>query len=146
MKVAHAAVAASRGDTSPLVVGALDASVDWGYASDFVDAFTKILAEKHAADFVVATGVLHTVRDFAKAAYGHLGLDWSHFVREDPAVLGPRRTGRVGNPAKLRNLTGWQPSLTFVDMVKTLVDAVVGANTAASGTDLPFLSDAGSTR
>jgi GDPmannose 4,6-dehydratase len=129
MKLARGAIAASRGDNAHVAVGSLDATVDWGYAPDFVDAFTRILQVDYPTDFVVATGVMHSVRDFADAAYRRVGLDWSRYVREVPSILARRRTGRVGNPAKLRRLTGWLPSLSFEGMVHAIVDAVAESDT-----------------
>lgn len=121
-KIISAAVAASRGEIKPLVVGSLDAIVDWGYAPDYVDAFTRILALEAPGDFVVASGVAHTVRDFAATAFARVGLDWSKYVLQDPAVLTRSRSGRVGDPSKLRRITGWCPSLTFKEMVALLID------------------------
>ena len=126
MKIVQAAVAASRGATKPLVVGNLDAVVDWGYAPDYVDAFTRILALEQPDDFVVATGAGHTVRDFAAAAFGRLNLDWTKHVVQDRTVLTRLRSGRVGDPSKLQRLTGWRPSLAFEEMVATLVDQAAG--------------------
>ena len=125
MKIVRAAVAASRGATEPLVVGSLDATVDWGYAPDYVDAFTRILALEQPDNFVVATGVAHTVRDFAAAAFGRVNLDWTKHVVQNPSVLTRLRSGRVGDPSKLQRLSGWRPSLTFEEMVATLVDQAV---------------------
>lgn len=122
MKLIRAAWAARCGARGPLVVGDLDAVVDWGYAPDFVEAFTRILAADAPDDFVVATGEGRRVREFAAAAYGRVGLDWTAHVMEDPAILVRRRSGRIGDPSKLRRVTGWQPSVTFVEMVSLLVD------------------------
>ncbi|QJX00481.1 GDP-mannose 4,6-dehydratase [Frigoriglobus tundricola] len=125
-KLVRAAVAAAKGVTDPVTVGDLDAAVDWGYAPDFVEAFTRILSLDCAGDFVVATGQAHTVREFASAAFGSLGLDWRVHVVEDPRILIRRPgKGRVGNPAKLRRLTGWEPTLSFNDMVAALVGGAV---------------------
>jgi len=129
MKLARGAIAASRGDDAHVAVGSLDATVDWGYAPDFVDAFTRILRVEYPADFVVATGAMHSVRDFADAAYSRVGLDWSRYVREDPSILERQRTGRVGDPTKLHRATGWLPSLSFEGMVHTLVDTVADSDT-----------------
>ena len=121
-KVALAALAARRGESATLTVGNLDAAVDWGYAPDFVDAFTRILALSEPDDFVVATGTLHTVRDFADAAFRHVGLDWRDYVHQDASVLSRSMTARLGDPSKLRALTGWQPTLPFERMVPTILD------------------------
>jgi GDPmannose 4,6-dehydratase len=124
MRIIRGAIAALRGSEEKLVVGNLDATVDWGYAPDFVDAFPQILGLNQPDDFVIATGVSHTVRDFLAAAFGHVGLDWNDHVVQQPSVLVRHRTGRVGNSAKLQRLTGWRPTLTFKKMVAMLVDQV----------------------
>ncbi len=121
-KIVHAAVRAGRGERGQLVLGDLDGAVDWGYAPDFVEAFTRILALEEPDDFVIATGTPHTVREFAALAFGHLGLDWQHHVTTDPALLARRPGARVGNSAKVRRATGWRPSVTFEQMVHLLVD------------------------
>ena len=126
------AAAAARGSTGPLMLGDTRAVVDWGYAPDFVEAFTRILALDRPDDFVVATGEGHTVGDFAQAAFGRVGLDWRCYVVEDPGLLVRRGSGRVGDPAKLRRLTGWAPSETFAGMVAALVDDALGAGRAAA--------------
>lgn len=127
MKLVHGAVAASRHPVAPIVVGDLDAAVDWGYAPDFVNAFSRILACEQPGDFVVATGVTHTVREFAAAAFGRVGLDWTKHVVQDSSVLTRSRSGRVGDASKLRRLTSWRPSVTFAEMVATLVDQAADA-------------------
>lgn len=124
MKIIRAAVSASRGTTEKLVVGNLDVVVDWGYAPDYVDAFTRILTLDEPDDFVVATGIGQTVRDFAAAAFGRLGLDWQEYVIQDPSVLALARSGRIGNSSKLRRITNWRPSINFEEMISTLVDQV----------------------
>jgi GDPmannose 4,6-dehydratase len=129
MKIAQAAVAASRGKSAPLVLGSLDAVVDWGFAPDFVEAFRRILALDDPDDFVIATGVVHTVRDFVAAAFRHVGLDWQAHVVEDRSVLARARSGRVGNPARLRRRTGWHTSVSFEEMVHKLVDGVAMGTT-----------------
>ncbi len=121
MKVLRAALAAQRGAPEPLVVGDLDATVDWGYAPDFVDAFTRILALDLPDDFIVANGETHTVREFIECAYAAVGVPWQPHVRVDPALLARSRTGRVGDATKLRERTGWRPSLGFAEMVARLL-------------------------
>lgn len=122
MKIVLGALAARAGKKEPLVLGDLDATVDWGYAPDFVDAMRRMLAIDTPGDFIVATGEAHTVRDFAAAAYAHVGLDWQKHVTVDPSLLSRRRSGRVGSFAKLKAAAGWAPTLTFEQMVQTLID------------------------
>jgi GDPmannose 4,6-dehydratase len=108
------------------VIGNLEAVVDWGYAPDYVRAFTLIMALEAPNDFVIATGIPHTVRDFAEVAFKQVGLDWSQYVIEDPNVLTRSRSGRVGDPSRLRQMTGWQPTIDFEEMVTMLVDQALG--------------------
>lgn len=122
-KLIRAALSAYHGDSSTVRVGDLDARVDWGYAPDFVDAFTRILSVHDPDDFIVATGTTHTVREFAQAAFGCLNLDWSNFVRCDPSLLTRSSSCRVGNPAKLMQKTGWRPTMTFSQMVASISEA-----------------------
>jgi GDPmannose 4,6-dehydratase len=119
---ALAAKAAGKG--YKLVLGNLSAVVDWGYAPDYVRAMMIIVAREAPEDFVVATGVPHTVRDFVATAFSHLGLDWTEYVRESAEVVRKPGVTRVGDPRKLRAATAWEPSVGFQEMVRILVDAV----------------------
>jgi len=123
-KIIRAALSAQRDDSTAIRIGDLNATVDWGYAPDFVEAFTRILSLGEPDTYVVATGTPHTVRDFANAAFGHLGLDWSRHIQQDPSVLTRTSVGRVGNPEKLMRHTGWRPTVTFPQMVSRIVDAL----------------------
>jgi GDPmannose 4,6-dehydratase len=104
-----------------LRLGNLSAVVDWGWAEDYIDAMVRALSLPAAEDFVIASGEPHTVRDFAAAAFGAVGLDWSRYVEEDPSLLKKQTATLVGDASKLRRLTGWGPSLTFERMVERLV-------------------------
>jgi GDPmannose 4,6-dehydratase len=103
-------------------LGRLDAVVDWGFADDTVRAMRAILNHAVAADFVVATGKPHTVRDFAALAYGARRLDWRDYVDEDVSVLRKEQSVLIGDASKLRTATGWSPSVTFEEMVVKLVN------------------------
>lgn len=126
-KVIDAAIRIREGGRDPLVIGSLDARTDWGYAPDFVDAFRRILDAPKPDDFIVATGVSHSVRDFVRIAFGRLGLDWEAHVRENPALLDRAPSCRIGNPAKLKAVTGWSPSVNFEQMINTIVDQLMAA-------------------
>lgn len=123
-KVVRAAVRISRQSQDKLVVGNLDAMVDWGYAPDYVDAMWRILQLPEPDDFVIASGALHSVRELVQTAFEAVGLDWRAHVQVDPGVT-RRRHGRVlqGNSSKLESLTGWRPSMPFQDMIRTMVKA-----------------------
>ena len=126
-KIVRAAVAASRGGREKLVLGDLAARIDWGWAPDFVDAMARILALDAPADYVVATGRAQSVRDFAAAAFGALGLDYAAHVEENPSILAKRTLTLVGDASKLRAATRWRPSVTFEQMVHALVRSAEGA-------------------
>jgi GDPmannose 4,6-dehydratase len=122
-KIVRAAVAAARGRREKLVLGDLSAQIDWGYAPDFVDAMTRIMALKQPDDFVVATGEAHSVGEFAGIAYEALGLNAADHVEEDRSILRKHPLTLIGESSKLRAAAGWKPSTTFVQMVQALVRA-----------------------
>lgn len=107
-----------------LALGNLEVARDWGHARDFVRAMWMILQQTGADDFVVGTGIVHTLRDLCDAAYAHVGLDWRAHVVSDPALVRPLETGRtVANPARARARLGWEPEIGFGQMVHGMVDA-----------------------
>lgn len=107
-----------------LALGNLEVARDWGHARDFVRAMWLILQQAEADDFVVGTGIVHTLRDLCDAAYAHVGLDWREHVVSDPALVRPLETGRtVANPARARARLGWEPEIGFGQMVHGMVDA-----------------------
>ena len=123
-----ARAAKNRGEPFTLKLGHLGAIVDWGFAADYVAAMRTLAARAAAAasaaevgDYVVATGVPHTVGDFAREAFAAVGLDFAAHVEEDPALLHKRPGRLVGDASKLRADTGWAPTMSFAEMVKTLV-------------------------
>jgi GDPmannose 4,6-dehydratase len=109
-------------DTLPL--GNLDAHRDWGFAGDYVRAMWQMLQQERADDYVIATGISHSVRDLVEVAFGHVGLEWQKHVRLDPKLLRPAEVEHlVGDSSKARAQLGWQPSVDFVDLVKMMVNA-----------------------
>lgn len=107
-----------------LSLGNLDARRDWGYAPDYVRAMWLMLNHSQARDFVVATGKLHSVRQFCHTAFAHVGLDYRDYVREDPALFRPDEpVPLVGDAGRIRRELGWAPRTTFEDMVGMMVDA-----------------------
>lgn len=84
---------------------------------------TRILALDRADDFVIATGEAHSVGEFVEIAFRLAGLDWKSHVEENPSVLQRRRPVLIGDASKLRNATGWKPSVTFPEMVRLLLEA-----------------------
>jgi GDPmannose 4,6-dehydratase len=124
-KIANAAAAIALGLEGELWLGDLDARRDWGYAGDYVRAMWFMLQQDDAQDYVVATGVSHTVKELVEQAFGHVGLDWTEYVHIDESL----RRGRaelhdlVGDAAKARDQLGWTPSVDFGGLVRLLVDA-----------------------
>ena len=122
-KIVQAVKAIRDGRQKTLYLGDLSAAVDWGYAPDYVEAMTRILAYRLPEDFVVATGETHTVEQFVEAAFSSAGLDWRGRVVEDASLVAKSRRSLVGNSRKIRELTGWRPSVSFEQMVRVLLDA-----------------------
>ncbi len=120
-KVVRGVLQAKRDPAFKLVLGDLDACVDWGYAPDYVDAMFRILQLPNANDFVVATGELHSVREFAQMAFAAVGLDWSQHVETNARLLKRNSSRLCGDASKLRAATGWSPTVTFAQMVERLM-------------------------
>ena len=107
-----------------LALGNLDAHRDWGFAGDYVRAMWLMLQQEQADDYVIATGVSHSVRELVEIAFGHAGLDWQKYVRIDPAFLRPAEVDHlIGDPAKAKAALGWEPRVTFEGLVGMMVDA-----------------------
>jgi len=107
-----------------LRLGNLDAKRDWGFAGDYVEAMWLMLQQETPGDYVVATGEVHTVRDFCAAAFAHAGLDWERYVVVDPEFLRPVDVNVLyGDPTKARTVLGWEPKVRFAELVAMMVDA-----------------------
>lgn len=122
-KIAEAAVRIAAGSMQQLELGSLDTVVDWGDARDFVAAMVDILRDTTADDFVVATGIGRTVREFAETAFRSVGLDYRDHVVENDALIGEKSSPRIGDSSKLRVATGWVPKVAFSQMVADMVAA-----------------------
>jgi GDPmannose 4,6-dehydratase len=123
-KITHTAAAIKLGLATELSLGNRDARRDWGYAPDFVDAMWRMLQRDEPDDYVVGTGVDHSVQDLVDIAFGYLGLDPSQYVREDPRFMRPAEVDLlIADPAKAREQLGWEPSVDFEQLVKVMVDA-----------------------
>jgi len=124
-KIVRAAVNISRGSQEKLTVGNLDAKVDWGYAPDYARAMWQMLQLDQPQDFVIGSGILHTVRDFVEAAFSTVGLDWRPHVLENPNSL-QRKTpagSLLADTSKLRSSTDWRPQVNFRQMVEIMIKA-----------------------
>jgi len=122
-KVVRAAAQAASGDRHQLQLGPLDQVVDWGYAPDYVEAMHRVLSLAYPDDFIIATGKGHTVRDFVRIAFDCAGLDWRKHIRANADGTVPLKPTRIGDSTKLRHATGWSPSLSFADLIATLLEA-----------------------
>jgi GDPmannose 4,6-dehydratase len=122
-KITRAATRIKLGLQQKLYLGNLDARRDWGYAADYVEAMWLMMQAEEADDYVIATGVTHSVRDFLDAAFGHLDLDWRDHVEIDPRYYRPAEVDLLqGDASKARQLLDWQPKVSFPEMVKLMVD------------------------
>ena len=121
-KIVRAAVDIARDSNQRLVLGDLSARIDWGYAPDFIDAMIRIVRYPTADDYIIATGETHSVQEFVEIAFARVGVDWRKHVVEDRSLLTRRSVTRVGDARRLRERTGWRPTVTFAEMVETLVD------------------------
>jgi GDPmannose 4,6-dehydratase len=124
-KISRAAAAISLGLQGELWLGNLDARRDWGYAGDYVRAQWLMLQQDEAEDYVIASGVPHSVRELVELAFGHVGLDWEQYVHIDESLVrgAAELYDLVGDASKARTQLGWQPTLDFEGLVKLLVDA-----------------------
>ncbi len=123
-KITATVAAIARGRADRLVLGNLDARRDWGWAPDYVDAMLRAARAPEPADYVVATGVGHSVRDFVAAAFTRAGVsDWGRYVESDPALFRPAdATDLTGDPSRAERELGWSPTVTFEELVGRMVD------------------------
>jgi GDPmannose 4,6-dehydratase len=127
-KVSDGVARIKLGLSDHVALGNLDACRDWGFAGDYVRAMWMMLQQDEADDYVIATGVTHSVRQLVETAFGHVGLDWQKYVRIDPAFLRPAEVDHlIGNAGKARRVLGWEPSVSFEQLVAMMVDADIAA-------------------
>jgi GDPmannose 4,6-dehydratase len=124
-KIARAAAAISLGVENEVMLGDLDARRDWGYAGDYVEAMWLMLQQDSADDYVIATGVTHSVGELAEFAFDHVGLNWRDHVRSDPALTrgSAELHNLVGDASKAREKLGWTPNTSFDELIRMLVDS-----------------------
>jgi GDPmannose 4,6-dehydratase len=107
-----------------LSLGNLDAHRDWGFAGDYVRAMWLMLQQPQPDDYVIATGKSHSVKELVEIAFAHAGLDWRAHVRTDPKLLRPAEVDHlIGNADKAKRVLGWEPKVTFEQLVAMMVDA-----------------------
>jgi GDPmannose 4,6-dehydratase len=122
-KITRAVARIKLGLQDRLYMGNLDARRDWGFAGDYVETMWRMLQAEAPADYVVATGEAHSVRDLVAAAFAHLGLDWQKHVEIDPRYFRPSEVDHLcGDSSKARRELGWEPKVKFADLVRMMVD------------------------
>ncbi len=122
-KITRAATRIALGLQSTIYLGNLDARRDWGYAPDYVEAMWMILQHPQPDDFVIATGISHSVREFLVAVFAHLNLPWEKHIVIDPRYFRPTDVDHLrGDAAKARGELGWQPRTSFEDLVRIMVE------------------------
>jgi GDPmannose 4,6-dehydratase len=123
-KVTDGVARIKLGLADALALGNLDAQRDWGFAGDYVRAMWLMLQQDAPDDYVIATGVSHSVQELVETAFGHAGLDWQKHVRTDPKYLRPAEVDHlIGDSSKARRVLGWQPDVDFAGLVTMMVDA-----------------------
>ena len=126
-KITRAVARIKAGQQSKLYLGNLDAKRDWGYAREYVEAMWLMLQQDRPDDFVIATGETHSVEEFLSEAFSHVNLDWRDYVELDPKYLRPAEVDLlVGDASKAKRQLGWEPKVTFKELVRLMVDADVG--------------------
>jgi GDPmannose 4,6-dehydratase len=123
-KITRAATRIKLGLQQKLYMGNLDARRDWGYARDYVEAMWLMMQAEQPDDYVIATGETHSVREFLEEAFGYLGLDWGKYVEIDPRYFRPAEVDLLlGDPTKAKTILGWEPKVSFKELVKIMVDS-----------------------
>ncbi len=127
-KITHGVAQIKHGVTDELRLGNLEAKRDWGFAGDYVRAMWLMLQQDEPDDYVVGTGETHSVEEFVRIAFDHAGLDWRRHVVIDPRFYRPAEVDLLlGDASKAQRVLGWQPHLSFEQMVRNMVDGDIAA-------------------
>ena len=130
-KICRAAAAIKLGLEKELVLGDTTTRRDWGHARDYVRAMWLMLQQTEPDDFVIATGQLHTVQEVVEAAFATVKLEWQAYVKQDSRFLRPTEPlGLVGNAAKAHQRLGWQPQVSFQELMREMTEAELEALTS----------------
>jgi len=125
-KVTDGVARIKLGQAKELRLGSLDAKRDWGFAGDYVKAMWLMLQQPDPRDYVIASGTAHSVEELVSAAFSHAGLDWRDFVVQDPKFMRPAEVDLlIGDASKARTELGWEPVVTFDELVRIMVNADV---------------------
>jgi len=123
-KITRAVAKIATGSKEKLYLGNLDAVRDWGYAKEFVESMWLMLQQDKPGDYVVATGIGATVRDFAQVAFDHAGLNYKNYVELDKRYIRPTEVdGLIGDPSKAEKILGWKAKTHWKELAKLMVDA-----------------------
>ncbi|MBX3703141.1 MAG: GDP-mannose 4,6-dehydratase [Steroidobacteraceae bacterium] len=129
-KITHAACAIKNGRQAKLYLGNLDAKRDWGFAGDYVEAMWAMLQQPKPDDYVVATGVATSVREFCRLAFERVGLDYAQYVEIDPGLFRPAEVEfLLGDSTKARSRLSWKPKTSLPELIAMMVDADVRRQT-----------------
>jgi GDPmannose 4,6-dehydratase len=141
-KVSNAVARIKLGLQHELVLGNLDSKRDWGYAGDYVAAMWMMLQQDTPDDFVIATGETHSIQEFVERAFAEVGIDrWRDYVRQDPKFFRPAEVDLlIGDASKARDELGWEPSVSFPELVKMMVQHDLEVEAAKAGIDLADIS------
>lgn len=144
-KVSRAIASILAKKQKTVYLGNLKARRDWGYAPEYVEGMWRILQQPEPGDYVLGTGVSHTVQEFVEAAFRYVDLDWEAHVKIDPRYFRPTETEDLqANPRKAERVLGWRPRVPFEQLVKILVDAdMAAAGLEPPGEGLALLEDNG---
>jgi len=127
-KITNSVARIKLGLQKELRLGTLDARRDWGYAPDYVRAMWLMLQQDHPDDYVIATGETHSVQEFCEEAFGYVDLDWRKYVVQDERFMRPAEVDLlVGDASKAGRLLGWEPTVTFRELVRLMIDADLDA-------------------
>jgi GDPmannose 4,6-dehydratase len=133
-KITEAAARIKLGLEDELRLGNLDAKRDWGYAKEYVDAIWRMLQSDTPEDYVIGTGVHHSVQDCVEIAFRHVGLDWRDFVKVDPALIRPAEVDTLlADPTKAREALGWRARTSFEELIQLMVESDLENHERQSG-------------
>jgi GDPmannose 4,6-dehydratase len=123
-KITRAVAAISSGKQEKLYLGNMDAIRDWGYAKEYVESMWLMLQQEKPSDYVVATGIGATIREFCEVSFSHIGLDWEKYVEYDPQYLRPTEVDAlIGDPKKARIELKWEAKTNWRELAKLMVDS-----------------------
>ncbi|MFC1635650.1 GDP-mannose 4,6-dehydratase [Planctomycetota bacterium] len=123
-KITRAATRIREGLQKKLYLGNLDAKRDWGYAADYIEAMWMMLQQDESDDYVIATGQMHSVREFLELAFDRVKLDWKQYIESDPRYRRPAEVDVLcGDASKAKRILDWEPRIDFEELVTIMIDA-----------------------